>query len=279
MEKPKAHSIVFMITKYAIADEMRHKSMIVIFMLSVLSVFFLRQCNRGDFVVNGQSLSPESIALMMAKVAFHVIASGAMFIAALLTMRVYKRDRDEGMLSCILAKPIDRCQYITGKILGLWALSVTFMFILHVSLFAISPLNMNTVVPAYLIAFLICSFNLLFVVLIVLLLSFMLPDIAAFLFAAGISIVSLVLNGFHSFSQSQMGQMMTQQSLDHGPAGFTWWKATYYLWPNLFGTQQAAASLIGNAESFAAYPLINVLLYCSIVGFVLFWRFRKEDVT
>ena len=278
MERPKAHSIVFTIAKYAFADEVRQKSLIVLFVLSTLSVFLLRQCYKGDYMVNGQALSADAIALTLSKVAFHVIAAGAMFIAALLTMRVYKRDRDEGILSCILAKPIDRWQYVTGKILGLWALSVLFMFILHSIVFFISSLSVKTLVSAYLIAFLICSLNLLFVILAVFLLSLMLPDIAAFLCAVGIGIVSLTVNGIYSFSQSQMGQVMMQQSVDHAQSGFTWWKAVYYLWPNVFGTQYYATSLIGDGGNVAAYPLINVLLYCLILGVVLFWRFRNEDI-
>jgi ABC-type transport system involved in multi-copper enzyme maturation permease subunit len=278
MERPKTHSIVFKIAKYAFADEVRQKSLIVLFILSTLSVLLLRQCYKGDYMVNGQMLSTDAIALTLSKVAFHVIAAGAMFIAALLTMRVYRRDRDEGMLSCILAKPIDRWQYVTGKILGLWALSVLFMFILHSIVFFISSLSVKTLVSAYLIAFLICSLNLLLVILAVFLLSLMLPDIAAFLSAVGIGIVSLALNGIYSFSQSQMGQAMMQQSMDHGPLGFTWWNAVYYLWPNIFGTQYFATSLIGNEGGVAVYPLINVLLYCLILGVVLFWRFRNEDV-
>jgi ABC-type transport system involved in multi-copper enzyme maturation permease subunit len=178
METPKARSVVLIIAKYAFADEVRQKSMIVLFMISALFVFLLRECYRGDYVVNGQALSADAIAWTMSKVIFHVIAAGAMFMAALLTMRVYKRDRDEGMLSCIMAKPIDRWQYVTGKILGLWVLSVLFMFILHSIVFFITSLSLKTLVPAYLVASLICSLNRLFVVLVVFLLSLMLPDIA-----------------------------------------------------------------------------------------------------
>jgi hypothetical protein len=69
-----------------------------------------------------------------------------------------------------------------------------------------------------------------------------------------------------------------QQSVDHAQSGFTWWKAVYYLWPNVFGTQYYATSLIGDGGNVAVYPLINVLLYCLILGVVLFWRFRHEDI-
>jgi len=106
MERPKAHSIVFTIAKYAFADEVRQKSLIVLFVLSTLSVLLLRQCYRGDYMVNGQALSADAIALTLSKVAFHVIAAGVMFIAALLTMRVYKRDRDEECCRAFCQSPL-----------------------------------------------------------------------------------------------------------------------------------------------------------------------------
>jgi ABC-type transport system involved in multi-copper enzyme maturation permease subunit len=278
METPKTHSIVLIIAKYAFADEVQQKSMIVLFTISALFVFLLRECYQGDYMVNGQALSADAIASTLSKVIFHVIAAGAMFIAALLTMRVFKRDREEGMLSCILAKPIDRWQYVTGKILGLWALSVLFMFILHSIVFFIASLSMKALVPAYLVASLLCSINLLFVVLVVFLLSLMLPDIAAFLCAVGIGLASLAANSIYTLSQSPMGQAMMQQSADRAPSGFTGWKAVYYLWPNLFGTQQSASSLIGNDGGVPVYPLMNVLFYCLILGILLFLRFRNEEI-
>jgi ABC-type transport system involved in multi-copper enzyme maturation permease subunit len=278
METPKTHSIVLMVAKYTFADEVRQKSMIVLFVISALFVFLLRECYKGDYVVNGQALSADAIAWTLSKVIFHIIAAGAMFISALLTMRVFKRDRDEGMLSCILAKPIGRWQYVTGKILGLWALSVIFMFILHGIVFFITSLSMKTPIPAYLVASLICSLNLLFVVLAVFLLSLMLPDIAAFLCTVGIGMAGLAANGIYSLSQSQMGQAMMQQSAGHAQSGITWWKALYYIWPNLFGTQLSASSLIGNEGGISFYPLVNVLLYCLILSVVLLRRFRNEDI-
>jgi len=278
METPKANSIVLVVAKYTLADEVRQKSMIVMFVISALSVFLLRECYKGDYVVNGQALSADAIAWTLSKVIFHIIAAGAMFISALLTMRVFKRDRDEGMLSCILAKPIARWQYVAGKILGLWALSALFMFILHSIVFFITSLSMKTPIPAYLVASLICSFNLLFVVLAVFLLSLLLPDIAAFLCAAAVGLISLAVNGVHSLSQSQMGQAMMQQPAGPAPSGVSWWKALYYFWPNLFGSQLSASSLIGTDGGMPVYPLINVLLYCLILGVVLLRRFRDEDI-
>ena len=59
--------------------------------------------------------------------------------------------------------------------------------------------------PEYLIASLLCSFNLLFVVVAVLLLSLLMPDIVAFLCVMGIGIVGFVADGISAISQSPDG--------------------------------------------------------------------------
>ena len=133
--------------------------------------------------------------------------------------------------------------------------------------------------PEYLIASLLCSFNLLFVIVTVLLLSLLMPDIVAFLCVMGIGIIGFVADGIFAISHSQMAQVMIQQ---HGSqSDMTVWKVVYYLWPKLSGTQQFASSLIGS-EGFhgfiSIYPLINVLIYVLILGTLLFRRFRNEDI-
>lgn len=260
-------------------DQVRQKSFIVMFVICALSILLIRSCSQGSFMVNGQALDADAIIRAVSKVIFHIIAAGAMLLAALLSMRVFKRDRDEGMQSCILSKPVTRWQYVAGKILGLWVLSVIFMFILHSIVFIIVSINLKVAMPGYLIASLFCSFNLLFVIVAVLLFSILMSDIIAFLCVMGIGIVSFVADGIFAMSQSQMGQAMMQQS--GSVANLSGWKVIYYLWPRLSGVQQVASSLIGR-EGFhgflSIYPFINVLIYALILGALLFWRFRDEDI-
>lgn len=183
------------------------------------------------------------------------------------------------MQSCILSKPITRRQYVTGKILGLWALAVIFMFILHSVVFVVASMNLKAVMPEYLAASLLCSFNLLFVVIAVLLFSLLMPDIIAFLCVMGIGIVSFVADSIFAISQSSMGQAMMQQA--GSQSDWTVGKTIYYLWPKLSGIQQFASSLIGREEFrgfLSVYPLINVLIYVLILGALLFRRFRAEDI-
>ena len=279
MKMPKALPPIIRIAKYTLTDEVRQKSFIIMFVTCAIFIFLIRGCYQGNYMVNGQVLDAGTIIRVVSKVTFHVIAAGVMLITALLSMRVFRRDRDDGMQSCILSKPIARWQYVAGKILGLWALSIIFMFILHSIVFIITSINLKVVMPEYLIASLLCSFNLLFVVVAVLLLSLLMPDIVAFLCVMGIGIVGFVADGIFAISHSQMAQAMIQQP--GSQSDLTWWKFVYYLWPKLSGTQQFASSFIGS-EGFhgfgSIYPLINILIYGLILGTLLFRRFRKEDI-
>jgi len=276
---PKALPPIIRIAKYTLTDEVRQKSFVIMFVICAIFVFLIRSCYQGNYMVNGQVLDAGTIIRVVSKVTFHVIAAGVMLITALLSMRVFRRDRDDGMQSCILSKPIARWQYVAGKILGLWALSIIFMFILHSIVFIITSINLKVVMPEYLIASLLCSFNLLFVVVAVLLLSLLMPDIVAFLCVMGIGIVGFVADGIFAISHSQMAQAMIQQP--GSQSDLTWWKFVYYLWPKLSGTQQFASSFIGS-EGFhgfgSIYPLINILIYGLILGTLLFRRFRNEDI-
>jgi ABC-type transport system involved in multi-copper enzyme maturation permease subunit len=281
MKTKKALPPIIRIAKYTLIDEVRQKSFIIMFVICAIFIFLVRGCYQGNYMVNGQFLDAATVVRAVSKVTFHVIGAGVMLIAALLSMHVFRRDRDDGMQSCILSKPIDRWQYVTGKIIGMWALLVLFMFILHSIVFLITSINLQVVMPEYLIASLLCSLNLLFVVIAVLLLSLLMPDIVAFLCVMGIGVAGLVADGISAISQSQMAQAMLQQPGAHPTSDWTWWKAIYYLWPKLSGTQQLASSLI-SSEAFhgfvSIYPLINVLLYCLILGTLLFRRFGKEDI-
>jgi len=281
METSKALPPIARITKYTLIDEVRQRSFVIMFVICAICVFLLRGCFQGNYMVNGQALDAGTLVRALSKVTFHIIGAGVMVIAALLSMRIFRRDRTEGMQSCILSKPIARWQYVMGKILGLWVLSVLFMFILHSIVFLITSINLKVFMPEYLVASLLCSINLLFVVIAVLLLSLLMPDIVAFLCVLGVGIVGFVADGIAAASHSQIAQAIVQQSAGNPQSDLTWWKVVYFFWPKLLGVQQLASSLIESESSHGfgpIYPLINVLVYCLILGALLFKRFRNEDI-
>jgi ABC-type transport system involved in multi-copper enzyme maturation permease subunit len=279
MKMPKALPAVIKIAKYTLTDEVRQKSFIIMFAVCAMFIFLIRGSYQGSYMVNGQVLDPGMVVRAVSKAVFHLIAAGVMLVASLLSMRVLRRDRDNGMQSCILSKPIARWQYLAGKIMGLWALSIIFMFILHSIVFIVAAINLNGVMPEYLFASLLCSFNLLFVIVAVLIFSLLMSDVVAFLCVMGVGIISFVGDGISAISHSQMAQAMMQQT--GSQPDLTGWRLVYYLWPKLSGTEQFASSLIGN-EGFqgfgSIYPLINVLIYCLILSALLFLRFRNVDI-
>jgi ABC-type transport system involved in multi-copper enzyme maturation permease subunit len=279
MKMPKALSPIISIAKFTIADEVRQKSFIVMFVVCALFIFMVRGCFQGDYMVNGQEVEAGKVIIMVSKLTFHIIAFGVMFLAGLLAMRIFKRDRDDGTQSCVLSKPITRWQYVAGKILGLWILLMVFMFVLHGIVFLITSVKMNVVMPEYLFASILCSLNLLFVVVTVFLLSLAMPDIVALLCVIGIGIVGSVADGIYAMSHTAMGQAMMQQNTQ---SDFSVWQVIYYLWPKLSGAQSFASSFIGTegfGELAPVYPLVNIFIYCIIFGALLFWRFGKEDIT
>ncbi len=281
METSHALSPITRIIKYTFIDEVRQRSFVIMFVICAICVFLLRGCYQGNYMVNGHSLDAGTVVRALSKVVFHIISAGVMVITALLSMRVFRRDRNEGMQSCLLSKPIARWQYVMGKIVGLWLLSVLFMFILHSIVFLITSINLNVFMPEYLVASLLCSINLLFVIIAMLLLSLLMPDFVAFLTVLGVGIVGLVADGIAAASHSQIAEAIVQQSGGHPQSDWAWWKIVYFLWPKLSGVQQVASSLI-ESESFhgfaSIYPLINVLFYCLILGALLFKRFGNEDI-
>lgn len=278
---PKTLPSVARIARYTIFDEVRQKSFIAMFAVCALCVFLVRGCYHGDYMVNGQYLDAGTIVRAVSKVVFHIIGAGAMVVAGLFSMRIFSRDRSDGTQSCILSKAISRRQYVAGKVLGVWMVSLLFMSVLHGIVFLVTSISVGDFMPGYLAASLICSVNLLFVVLAVLLLSLLMPDIVAFLCVLGVGVAGFLADGIAAVSQSQVAHMVVRQpgAAPHGD--LTWWKVVYYAWPKLLAVQQEAASLFGSVpfQGFGSlYPFVNVLLYCLVLGAALVLRFGKEDI-
>jgi ABC-type transport system involved in multi-copper enzyme maturation permease subunit len=267
---------IAMIAKYTILDEIRQRSFVVMFIVCVASVFLARGCYQGNYVVNGETLDASAVVTAVSKVAFHVIAIVTMFITALLSMRVFRHDRDGGMQSAILSKPITRRQYVVGKVAGLWALSAVFMLALQTVAFLTVVVSAKVVIPGYLVAALLCSLNLLFVVIAVALLSLLMPETTALLSVAGIAVVGTVIDGINALGASSIAQAMTGGAHNDLSLG----KIPYYVWPKLSGMQYFASSFMGGGiQGFrSAYALFSILFYCLMLGALLLWRFGKKEI-
>ncbi len=274
---PKTLSPIIRIAKYTLTDEIRQKSFIIMFVICAIFIFLVRGCYQGNYMVNGQTLDAETIIRIVSKLTFHVIAAGAMLLTALLSMRVFRRDRDEGMQSCILSKPIARWQYVAGKILGLVG------FIDHLHVHPAQHCVHNCIhkfegchagIPHCLTAMLfqpaLCGCCCI---------SFIAPDVRRIRF-------SLCSGNRYSWSGGRWDIRYKPQSngagddrtsrarsqTGHGGKSFT-------IYGRNFPVQRGLRLRLSAVKGFGSiYPLINVLFYVLILGTLLFWRFRNEDI-
>jgi ABC-type transport system involved in multi-copper enzyme maturation permease subunit len=263
---------------WTIIDEFRQRSVVIFFAACAAFMFVMRGCYQGSYVVNGEALDAATI---VSQATFHVVAAGVMMLAALMAMRIFKRERDDGTQAYLLSRPIARRHYLAGKVAGLWLGSAASMLALHGVLCLMAFLNAHVVIPGYLTASLLCSVNLLLVVLAVMALSLWLPDFLAFLAILGVGVVSFIGHGVEAAAQNPMVQSAMQQSGARGAHGLPWWKAAWILWPKLGGLQVTASSLIGS-ESFSAgalvNPLVNVVVYCCVLGALCYIGFSREEI-
>ena len=263
---------------WTIIDEFRQRSVVILFAACAAFMFVMRGCYRGSYVVNGEALDAATI---VSQATFHVVAAGVMLLAALMAMRIFKRERDDGTQAYLLSRPIARSHYLAGKVAGLWLGSTASMLALHGVFCLMAFLNAHAVIPGYLTASLLCSVNLLLVVLAVMALSLWIPDFLAFLAILGVGVVSFIGHGVEAAAQNPMVQSAMQQSGAQGAHGFPWWKAAWFLWPKLGGLQVTASSLIGS-ESFSAgalvNPLVNVVVYCCVLGGLCYIGFSREEI-
>jgi ABC-type transport system involved in multi-copper enzyme maturation permease subunit len=263
---------------WTILDEFRQRSVVIFLAACAAFMFVLRGCYRGSYVVNGRALDAATIVSLAT---FHVVAAGVMIFAALVAMRIFTRERDDGTQAYLLSRPIARSHYLAGKVAGVWLGSTAGMLALHGVLCLLAFLNARQVNPGYLTASLLCSVNLLLVVLAVMALSLWIPDFLAFLAILGVGVVSFIGRGVEAVAQNTMVQSAMPQSGGPGVHGVPWWKAAWILWPKLGGLQVAASSVIGG-DSFSAgalvNPLVNVVVYCCVLGALCYVGFSREEI-
>jgi hypothetical protein len=263
---------------WTIIDEFRQRSVLIFFAACAAFMFVMRGCFQGSYVVNGAALDA---APVVSQATFHVVAAGVMMLAALMAMRIFKRERDDGTQAYLLSRPISRSHYLAGKVAGLWLGSAASMLALHGVLCLMALLNAHVVSPGYLTASLLCSVNLLLVALAVMALSLWIPDFLAFLAILGVGVVSFIGHGVEAAARNPMVQSALQHSGAQGAHDLPWWKVAWILWPKLGGLQAAASSLIGG-ESFSAGalvgPLVNVVAYCCVLGAVCYIGFLREEI-
>jgi|WetSurMetagenome_2_1015567.scaffolds.fasta_scaffold00048_54 hypothetical protein len=262
------------IVKYTLLDIVHQKSFFVLLAVSIGFVMLLRSCYSGSYMVNGQAVDGLTVAWHASIVAFHVVAAGVLLVAVILSMNLFRRDREDGTAQYMLSKPLSRVTYVAGRVMGVWLVSSTFMFCLHLTIFVITLVSAGGTMPGYLTASCVCSVNVLFVVLLVCLLSLYMPDFAAALAGLGVASVSYAVDSVFHAAQTKLVQTMLQ---NHPVSAPPWALA----WPKLCSLQDFAVSLI-NGKPFHSlgpvHPALVMAFYVCVAAAGLFLAFNRREI-
>jgi ABC-type transport system involved in multi-copper enzyme maturation permease subunit len=262
------------IVRYTVADLLHQKSFFIMLAVSIGFVLLLRGCYKGNYVVNGQAVNGVTIAWHASIIAFHVVSAGVLLIAAILSMNLFRRDREDGTLEYILSKPVHRNTYVFGRVAGVWLVSFGFMFILHLTIFLITLISAGGTMPGYLLASAVCSANVLFMVLLVCLFSLFMPDFAAAFVGLGVAGISYISDIVFQIMQNGM----VQSALGNSYARVSAWRLA---WPKVSSLQYYAVSLVDKSPFHSmgpVHPFVNILLYTAITAVLIAVAFRKREI-
>lgn len=265
------------IVQSTINDELHHKSMYFFCGIAMLFVLSLRGCFDNVVTVNGTRLDGATIGWHASLTAFQLIAGGGIIVGILLAMRVLKRDIDNGTMTAILSKPVRRIEYIIAKITGVWLLAYGITFLLHLMVYIIMLLKTGGRIPLFMPASFLISMNVLLMIILVMLLSQLLPDIAAALLGGGVWLIGLINDTTYALAQNEIAKNFLEQ-LPHGDQSAALWRI---LWPKITALQLYAAALIKGTTWYAlgpVHPVITVLGYLALSFFLLWWNFSRQEL-
>jgi len=268
---------VYRIAAFTVRDELHSRSFFLLAAISVLFVLMIRGCFNADMVVNDQKLDSLTIGWTASMAAFHVISAAGVLIGILLAMRVFHRDKDNGMTVAILSKPIKRIEYIAGKIFGVWILSYALVFLLHLTVYLIMFYKTGGRINWFIPASFLISLNVLFSVITVLLFSLLMPDIIAALSAMAIAVVSYISDSIFAASKTEFVKSLMEQ-IQQSELSVALWRI---IWPKIAALQFFATSLIKDETFYVLgplHPVFNILIFCVIAFCLLYWRYSREEI-
>ena len=174
-----------------------------------------------------------------------------------------------------LSRSVVRWQYVLGRITGTWALCLVFMFILHLTIFLTVWLNSGTIISGYLIASLVCSINLLFVIACVCFLSLFMPDFISALFTMGSVFIGFISDGGYQIINSDIVRSAIPSAIN-GEAAL--WRVLY---PKVFMLQAYADAIISKSEfqnMGPFHPLLNLSLFILLIMMLMLSFFNRKEI-
>ncbi len=264
------------IVKFTVADMLHQKSFFIMLGICIAFVLLLRGCYKGSYVVNGHTVDNITVAWHASIVAFHIVSGGALLIATILSMSMFRNDREDGTAVYTLCGPVGRTEYALGRATGLWIVSFGFMFVLHLTIFILTLVMAGGAMPGYLTASLVCAVNVLFMVLFVCLISLFLPDFAASLAGFGVAGISYISDSLYSAMHSSLVQSAISGA--QIPATASAWRIA---WPKIASLQYFAGSMIDNGQfnmMGPVHPLAVMAFYCCAAAAGLVAAFRSREL-
>ena len=265
---------VIKIAVYTLRDQMRHKSVYILLGFSILSILMMRGCYDAGYSVNGQRVDNTLVVWHVSKVGFHLITVGMLMMACMLAMKIFSRDHADGSAVLFLSRAVFRWQYVLGRITGTWVLCLVFMFTLHATLCWTVWTKTGMLIPGYLTASLVCSLNLLFVIVAVCFLSLFLPDFISALFTLGILFIGFISDGGYKIITSDVVRSAAP-AMDMEPA---LWRILY---PKVFMVQAYADTIISNSvfhNMGSVPPLLNLSFFIVLIVTLMLALFNRKEI-
>lgn len=266
---------VIKITVYTMRDQLRHKSFYILLGLSILFVLAIRGCYDGRYTINGKIVENAAVAWQVSRIVFHLIAAGMFLMAAMLSMKIFSRDHEDGSAVLFLSRSVFRWQYVLGRVAGTWALCFVFMYILHLAIFLTIWAKTGTIIAGYLAASLVCSINLLFVIACTCLLSLYMPDFISALFTMGILLVGFISDGGYQIINSDIARSAFPSSTNWSPGV---WRVLY---PKVFMVQAYADAIISKSEFHnmgPLHPLLNLSFFILLIMTLTLGSFHRKEI-
>ena len=266
---------VVKIAIYTMRDQMRHKSFYVLLALSILFILSIRGCYDSGYTVNGKIVDTVTVAWHVSKIVFHLIAAGMFLMVAMLAMKIFSRDQEDGSTVLFLSRSVFRWQYVLGRVIGTWVLSLVYMFILHLTIFLTVWFKTGAPIAGYLTASLVCSVNLLFVIACVCFLSLFMPGFISGLFTMGILLAGFISDGGYQIINSDIVRSVVPASIHYEPA---LWRILY---PKVFMLQAYADAIISKSEFHnlgPLHPLLNLSLFILLLMMLMLGCYNRKEI-
>ncbi len=211
----------------------------------------------------------ESVIISLGLTAISVIG---LFIAIFIGVGLVSKEMDKRTLYALLAKPVQRWEFLFGKFLGLLMTLTVNTAAMTLGLYAalwtvkhhLTHSDLSILVAAYLILL-----KLALIVALALMFSCFTSPFLAILFTAGVYVSGLFA-----------GDLRTIQAINISPSTLAFLRSISYLLPNFenFNVMGAVAHSRGVPSTFVAQATLYALAYCAIVLLAAFMIFSRRNL-